>query len=212
MADRWLQKFKRSQLGPVVNIGKGDILQKGIQWKGLDKVMNNLNKEAAKIGRTSVKNLLIAGLLVKGKAQKIVPVDTANLKASAYVVWGGGGSSVNVAPPRAGEGRFKDEKKTKSSSLSGRASKIASQHQAVINIEKKASLNPFATIGFTAFYALFVHEDLTASHVKTATSGDPFGGGRKKRNVQIGQAKFLEQSLLQNHAKILSILRGGIQK
>ena len=212
MADRWLAQFRRSQLGPTINIGKGDILSKGIQWQGIDKVLQNLNKEAAKIGRTSVKNLLTAGLLVKGKSQKIVPVDTANLKASAYVVWGGGGSSVKSAPPRSGEGKFRDEKKSKSSSVSGTASKLSSQHQVVINTEKKPSLNPYATIGFTAFYALFVHEDLTASHVKTATTANPFGAGRRIRNVQIGQAKYLEQTLLQNQAKILSILRGGIQK
>ncbi len=194
--------FVRGSFKPTgLDIGKGRRNVSSIKWEGLDKVVDNLNKEVAKIKRVSVKNLLTAGLLVKGKAQKIVPVDTANLKASAYVISGGGKNPVKIASPEGKEGTFGGKDKNK----------MTSRHNSIIASRKERIIDePFAIIGFTAFYALFVHEDLTASHVKKATV--QLFGEQGKANVQIGQAKFLEQALLENRAQILSILKRRIQK
>lgn len=52
---------------------------------GTDRMLRNLNKEIRGIvGRTEA-GLLQAGLLIKRRSQKEVPVDTGNLKAGAYV-------------------------------------------------------------------------------------------------------------------------------
>lgn len=221
----WMAQFRKGQKrsarisrrDTAIDIGKGRPGVSKVQWKGLDKVLENLNREASKIALTSVKNLLTAGLLVKGKALKIIPVELGNLKGSAYVIWGGGGSEIKLANPEGSEGTFSASPKVET--------KLETQHGRVINREKKPTsvLNPFATIGFTAFYAIFVHEDLTASHGKKArltTPGKKTGSLSDPRritrtgavNVQIGQAKFLEQPFLENKAQILSILKGGIQK
>lgn len=193
----------------ALDIGKGRTDVAFIRWQGLDKVIANLNKEAGKIKGLTRKNLLTAGLLVKGKAQRITPVDTANLKSSAYVVVGGGGKSAKQAPPKGNEGKFKDKAKTKGSSIGGIASKMSSDHQSVISMMKKASINPFAIVGFTANYALFVHENLAVSHAKKA-SIKTFGK-RRAVSVQVGQAKFLEQALAESHGQILTILKRGIE-
>lgn len=52
--------------------------------EGLDDVMRNLNHQIAQIGGDIAGGLMAAGLLVQADAQKHVPVDTGNLKASAY--------------------------------------------------------------------------------------------------------------------------------
>lgn len=52
--------------------------------EGLDKVMANLNKEIAKIKGRSIAGLLAGGLIIQAEAQRRVPVDTGNLKGSAF--------------------------------------------------------------------------------------------------------------------------------
>lgn len=103
---------------------------------GLERVVNNLNKHAKKIEKDTLDGLFIAGLKVQRDAQKLVPVDTGNLKGSAYTTKG----------------------------------------------------DTTVTIGFTANYAIFVHENMEAHH-------------------KVGQAKFLEVALRNNQDEILRILQ-----
>ncbi len=171
---------------------------KGIQWKGLDKVLSNLNKEIGKIEGRTRQGLLAAALKVKRDAIKLAPIDTGNLRNSAYVIWGGGKESPK-AKQTGSEGTFRDKAKGKSKDVGGSAQRMGGDYQSVISQRKGVSSpHPFAEIGFTAFYALKVHEDLKASHVKR---------DKKKGSVQAGQAKFLEQALLQNKNVILKTIK-----
>jgi hypothetical protein len=201
-----------------VDIGKGIINVPSIRWEGLDKVLANLNKQIKLIPGKTMQGMLQAGLLVKRESQKKVPVDTGNLKASAYVIAGGGKETgrVNTQP------LFRDELGGKSALISGKASRMAQQHQSTIN-ERKGVLmltsqgffgaRPFAEIGFTAFYAIYVHENLKASHVKAkivrkrTVKKKKYGivGGF----VQIGQAKFLEHALMENAGRIFNIIKNS---
>lgn len=52
--------------------------------EGLDKVMRNLNKEVTKIKGRTIAGLLAGGLIIQAEAQRRVPVDTGNLKGSAF--------------------------------------------------------------------------------------------------------------------------------
>lgn len=103
---------------------------------GLKKVLSNLDKEAKKIENLTMAGLLEAGLKVQAVAQQRTPVDTSNLKNSAYTRKDG--------------------------------------HLRVI-------------VGYSAAYAVYVHEDLEARH-------------------SIGQAKFLESALRDNREAIRKIL------
>ncbi len=174
--------------------------QSGIKWDGLDKVLSNLNKEIGKIEGRTRQGLLSAALKVKRDAIKLAPVDTGNLRNSAYVIWGGGKESPKVKQTGS-EGIFKDKTKGQAQRMGGEHQSVVSQRQGI------SSTSPFAEIGFTAFYALYVHENLTARHTKEDLVSR--GRGRKKlrRIVQAGQAKFLEQALLQNRNVILNTIK-----
>lgn len=104
---------------------------------GLEKILSNLDKEAAKIEGLSMEGLLEAGFKVLKVAQERTPVDTGNLKNSGYV-------------------------------------------------RKEGKLG--VIVGFSAAYAIYVHENLEAHH-------------------DTGQAKFLESALRDNREAILSILQ-----
>lgn len=55
-----------------------------VKVTGIDKVLENLNKEIGKLRGRSMKGLLKAGLLVQREAQKKTPVELGNLRGSAY--------------------------------------------------------------------------------------------------------------------------------
>jgi len=186
----------------VVNIGKGRTDVASVEWQGLEKVLGNLNKEISKIEGATVGGLLEAALLIKGDAQRITPVDTGNLKASAYVIWGGGKRSVKS---RSNPIFRQKIGKRGSAERFTNIARIAGEHEAIINQRKKHSFTPFAEVGYTAHYAAAVHERLGSSHAKI----DKVGKGRfaTYRFVQAGQAKFLEQSFVQNERRVLGIIK-----
>lgn len=119
---------------------------------GLDEVLGNLNKELAGIKNRSIAGLLEGGLVVQRDAQRNVPVEYGNLRASAYT--------------------------------------------------RKAQDDPQAVeVGFTAAYAVFVHEDL-----EQTLKGKPRPSGLGTY-WNPGGPKFLERSLRDNERAILEIVR-----
>lgn len=106
---------------------------------GLENVLDNLHRHAAQIKGKTMAGLFEAGLKIQKVSQKRTPVDTGNLKASAFT---------RKAPD--------------------------------------GSLN--VQIGYTAAYAVFVHENMEAGHT-------------------VGQPKFLESALNENKDAILEIIR-----
>lgn len=52
--------------------------------KGVDDVLNSLNKQISGIKGRSIAGLLEAGLLIQGVAQKRAPIEIGNLRGSAY--------------------------------------------------------------------------------------------------------------------------------
>ena len=54
-----------------------------ITVRGLDTVQDNLNNLMRRQERATLKGLLSAGFFVQRESQKIVPIDTGNLKAGA---------------------------------------------------------------------------------------------------------------------------------
>jgi hypothetical protein len=55
------------------------------QIRGMSKVLKNLNREIKGIAMRSEAGMKAAALLIKGRSQRNTPVDTGNLKASAYI-------------------------------------------------------------------------------------------------------------------------------
>ena len=104
--------------------------------QGLDEVLKNLNREIKEIEGATLSGLWDAGLQIQRVSQSRTPVDTGNLKGSAY---------------------------TRRTSDDG------------------------VEIGYTANYAIYVHENMEAAHTN-------------------GQAKFLESALRDNQRNIIKII------
>jgi len=140
-----------------------------IDKRSLDEVLRNLNKEISGVKRRCKGSLRTATLLVRRTSQLKTPVDTGNLKASAFsevyqdgeMIWGG--------------------------------------------------------VGYTASYALWVHE------ATGKLAGLPRGGGKVKKGKRKGQPKhgffwdpqgqaepqFLRNALIENHYKIVNLIVNG---
>lgn len=110
--------------------------RRGVQ--GLEQVMANLDAAVEDIEGRAQAGMNDAGFMIQYEAQKLTPVDTGNLKASAY-----------TNPVVTGE--------------------------------------PAVSVGFTASYALAVHEDLQMPHDN-------------------GEAKFLEKAIKRNELRILKAI------
>ena len=122
---------------------------------GLKNILKNMKKEEVLLGVRFALGLKAAGLLLQGASQKLTPVDTGNLKASAFTRAKGVGLAMTV------------------------------------------------TVGYTAEYALFVHElvDMKLKGKERTTKGrywDPQGKA---------QAKFLEEPARTKLPEMLLVIR-----
>lgn len=159
----------------IVRTPKGKIYN--FPMKGLKEAIGNLNKEVLKIETLSRARLIKAALLIRREAVKLCPADTGNLRNSAYIVSSWRGVRGNQEAKT-----FKGED----------AGEIAQNHvQAVREREQflASAKNLLVEIGFTAYYAVFVHEVQANHRGKT-------------------QWKFLEAALNNNRQKVIDILTG----
>ncbi len=131
---------------------------------GIDKIIRNLKRADAQIGRGVARGLKRGGLLLQRASQEIVPVDKGPLKASAFTRnVGGSGFKTDII------------------------------------------------VGYTAGYAIYVHEDLEAAHGRAFNEkyaeqiADPKNKAFRSRGAN-QQAKFLEQPARQLRLVILKII------
>jgi len=106
---------------------------------GTDKVLRNLNRQILGIQNRTKGGMRHAVLVVRKRSQELTPVDTGNLKASAYT-------------------------------------------EAYNTVEGAG-----AVIGYTAYYAVYVHEI--------------------DKSYRVGQWKFLETALKEKSQEIVEIIR-----
>lgn len=113
---------------------------------GLEEIRKNLKVAENRVIRAFIRGMIKAGLHLQRESQKIVPVDTGVLRASAFT----------------------------------RREGVSSQTE--------------VKVGYTAAYAIFVHEDLTAQH-KPGKS-----------------AKFLEIPARENRREFIRIIKQEIER
>ncbi len=160
-----------------------------ITVKGLDKALKKLDQEVSRVSTSALKGLIKAGLIIQRSAQKLVPVDTGNLKSSAFTVWSTGQiSAPTFRGKEAGERQSEHEVAIvkRKRSLVGKRLRLKSLG---INIA-----SPQVEVGFTASYAALVHENTQADK------------DRKK-----GESKFLEKAVKNNIPLILQAVRGELK-
>lgn len=162
---------------------------KGTGLKGIDEVMKNLNKAINEIEGNTMKGIIECTIVVMRDMEKTapkIPVDLGNLRASRFTTT----AKSNVM----GRASFTGED----------AGKMTSDHNAVLSETKgmaAAKKIPIAFLGFSANYAMWVHEMVDANFARPKN----IGGKMTARRPGAG-AKFFEMALLRNKDKMLQIL------
>ncbi len=134
--------------------------------KGLNKVINNLNKEVKKIEGKTLKGLIRAGLIVLRSVEiksPLTPVDLGNLRASRFLVSSTGKVSMGGSPT------FKDGKRKNAKKLTSNHGSTLRDAGSVLGVFKK----PVVIFGFSAYYAAPVHE-MTGVNWSRPGSGGKF--------------------------------------
>jgi hypothetical protein len=157
----------------------------GKQVTGLDTVMKNLNKEIMQIKGASLKGLIRAQILIRRDmdlSSPIIPLKWGNLRASYYT----------VTPIGVVAGSFPAFTKEN-------AGRLRSGHQSALGkattvVNSAAAKGPLIVMGFSAFYAWYVHEMI--------------GGGSAINWSRPGSGpKFFEAAIKKNSDKIIEIVR-----
>ena len=162
-----------------------------IRVEGLDKALKALNDEIDEKRIGTRRGLITVGLLFQGKSQRKVPVDLANLKASAFTIWTPARRTDPSLETRQG-GRPNFKNNSKGSDSRADKDQLAADHDRVLAEERGQFRSispdlPEVTVGYSAFYAIFVHEDPDAQHT-------------------VGEFKFLESAVKENIPKAVKIL------
>ena len=149
-----------------------------VRVEGLEDVLKTLNAQIKLIPFRTLKGMISAGLTIQRRAQKLVPVDSGNLKASAFTTWATKASSSSPSFRQGKKGRKVDTAK-----LAADHAQVVAQSKA--SLSSQVFLHPEVEVGFTANYAIYVHQDKEAKHPKG------------------GEWKFLQKALVQGQADIM---------
>lgn len=149
--------------------------------KGLQQVVKNLNRQVRRIEGRTLAGLIDANIIIRRDMENSyprIPVDTGNLRASYFCVTSKGRAEDGGTPVFKGMG----------------SARMSSQHENVLSKARaSASImrDPAIIIGFTANYALPVHERFGTVNWNRPNSGP----------------KFLEKALKNNEREILNAIR-----
>jgi len=148
-------------------------LKAGIRTFGIASTLRALERETKKVFRDAKRGLIESGFVIIRDAQIRCPVTFGNLRSSGYVVWDKG----NQQTFRKWDGPDASTLQQLHSSITG------SQQQSVGDFE--------VVIGFTAFYALYVHEDL-------------------QQRLNSGEHKYLQNALNAKGTQVVKIIKGHV--
>ena len=156
------------------------------QLKGMKAVMERLNAEILKIKGRSLEGLIQAVILMRRDMEYTapsIPIDTGNLRASWFVVTVKGIE----------KGRSPDFKGDDANELRAKHSSFVGEMKALASATKE----PVVIMGFSANYAVFVHEMVGATfrQPKKGAARAPTG------------AKFFEEALNRNEKLMLQTIR-----
>jgi len=153
-----------------------------IEKTSLQEVMKKLNKEIKGIEGRSLKGMIEGVIEVRRDMEKtspLIPVDTGNLRQSWFVTTSKGTTMQDKSPDFKGKN----------------AGKMASEHSTVKTVvagrvQVKSRKGPVVAFGFSANYALKVHE-MYGTHFRRPDAG----------------AGFFVSSIKRNKGKILNVIK-----
>jgi hypothetical protein len=164
-----------------------------------------LNKEIERIKRRSLKGLIEAQMLIRrdmDTTPPLIPIDTGNLRASYFAVTSKGGIKAGA------KAHFKGDQSNKLSADHSSVISGASNLVSTLGRTKGSAV----MMGFSAFYAWFVHEMVGANFgghpekVKYTKKGKPTSKTKKFFRRSGAGAKFFEASIKRNKNKVLKII------
>lgn len=137
-------------------------MSNGTGVEGLNKVVLELNRAIEQIANRSEAGLYEGAMLIKAAAMKKTPVDTGNLRKSAYI---------------------------------DRVSRIGAG--------QSSKFMPVVFIGYSAVYALYVHEN-----VEQRWKGRKRISGTKKGHYwDSGEPKFLEKAIIEKRKAVIDQIK-----
>jgi len=143
-----------------------------VKMEGLEKVMRKMKTAFSQILFITKDGMIAGALLLQRESQKITPVDTGNLKASAFTLWVGATISVPNFKDAGIRSKRTPQEMAKLNSVFTQA--VTEATQVVNSVDRNTVIR--VLVGYGAFYAIYVHERVTARHTPP------------------GQSKFLEQA------------------
>lgn len=163
-------------------------IKKDYQLKNIAKLMENLNKKAEEYTESSLRAMINFTIDVRRDMEVTspkIPVDTGNLRASYFVV-----ANRIINDPTKGQKKPKGEERVRHAQVKGMV-KTAMQHYNT----------PAVAFGFSASYAIFVHENVDANFAGKKT-------GKKKDARRPGAgAKFFESAIARNKSNYVKYLK-----
>jgi len=142
-------------------------------WKDVEKVMENLNREIERIQGGSLTGLIKAAMLIRNETEHgtvKTPVDLGNLRASWFVVSSGGKVLKGGGKSHTSEGQSAKFVGPKAGDLVSGHSSMLMEMQGQAETLANVMYGPFLIMGYTANYALWVHENIGA-HFKRPGAG-----------------------------------------
>lgn len=166
--------------------------------KGFDIVLANLNREIKAIENRSLKGLIMAAAHVRDKTEHeipLTPVDYGNLRSSWFVV--------------TAKGKVANDSWNKGF-VGPNVAEMVNDHTATITECKgivaanEATKGKFLMMGYSANYALFVHEMVGANFNPEKRKG-------KAIRREGAGAKWFEEAFKRNSGKIIQIIKDNAQ-
>lgn len=177
-----------------------------VQIKGFSNVMANLNKEIKAIEGRTVKGMIESAIVIRRDMDKTdpkIPIDLGNLRASWFT----------VANRKEGIGSQGDTARTfkgkKASEMKSDRIEAISESKGILTAVKFPSL----IMGFSANYAIYVHENVDAnfagdaSKIKHTKKGKVTAKTKKYTRRAGAGAKFFESSVKRNSGKVIKIIQ-----
>lgn len=158
--------------------------------QGIDEVVAALNRKLDKLEKRTLRGLYTAGLAMMKDSMPFIPVVTGNLRNSMFISWPGGGAldSMNI---------FGYKQANVPQNL------IEHQIRRLAKYKSLADKTNSVFIGFTAAYAVWVHENPRAGK----TGGRSPKGRKYYSYSTVGQYKFFSYPLYKNMNKYVKIIK-----
>jgi len=157
--------------------------------EGIGRVIRNLNKELKTIENLTMKGLIRGAIIIRRSMEDnapSIPIDLGNLRASWFTVTSDGKTPTGQSPQFKGTGAS--------------VAQVSSDHGTVVSKNKAdamSSRDPLLIMGFSAYYATYVHEMVGANFKQPKEGAMKAAAG----------AKFFQAALNREQKAVFNVIK-----